>query len=219
MLRFLTLFGAKCRPHLDRKKPATLSAVARARSYDLVQADVRAARPEGVHKGRTRAQGGGHVPQRDRARLREGARSASPTSSAAWGRWRTAFAPRSTGRASAPSQTASWTSFPARPRSGRSVSEISTSPRPGHAAPWLRLPPWRRLPRASRSLSSQPRFTTSVTKAPDAYTVRQAAYDLRNFRSKHLVEKPGRPRRYHVPPEAFRTITAVTTIRDRVLAR
>jgi hypothetical protein len=35
---------------------------------------------------------------------------------------------------------------------------------------------------------------------------------------KHLVEKPGRARRYHVTPEALRTITAVTIIRDKVLA-
>jgi hypothetical protein len=53
---------------------------------------------------------------------------------------------------------------------------------------------------------------------PDSYTVRQAAYDLRKFRAKHLVEKPGRTRRYHVPPDALRTITAITTIRERVLA-
>ena len=57
-----------------------------------------------------------------------------------------------------------------------------------------------------------------MAKAPDAYTVRQAAYDLRKFRAKHLVEKHGRTRRYHVPPEALRTITAVTTIREKVLA-
>src|SRR5258706_10666884 len=30
-----------------------------------------------------------------------------------------------------------------------------------------------------------------------AYTTRQAAYDLRKLRGKHLVDKPGRSRRYH----------------------
>jgi hypothetical protein len=51
-----------------------------------------------------------------------------------------------------------------------------------------------------------------------SYTVRQAAYDLRKFRAKGLVEKPGRSRRYHVPAHALRSICALTTIRDRVLA-
>ena len=32
------------------------------------------------------------------------------------------------------------------------------------------------------------------------YTVRQAGYDLRKLPGKHLVDKPGRTRRYHVPP-------------------
>jgi hypothetical protein len=55
-------------------------------------------------------------------------------------------------------------------------------------------------------------------QSQDSYTVREAAYDLRKFRAKRLVEKPGRTRRYQVAPDALRTITAITTIRDRVLA-
>ena len=31
------------------------------------------------------------------------------------------------------------------------------------------------------------------------YTIRQASYDLRKLRGKHLVIKPGRSRRYHIP--------------------
>jgi hypothetical protein len=50
------------------------------------------------------------------------------------------------------------------------------------------------------------------------YTVRQAAYDLRKFRGKHLVAKPGRGRRYQVPIQAARTITALLTLRDHVIA-
>ena len=41
----------------------------------------------------------------------------------------------------------------------------------------------------------------------DGYTTRQAAYDLRKLRGKELVDKPGRTRRYHVPPPAARTIS------------
>ena len=49
------------------------------------------------------------------------------------------------------------------------------------------------------------------------YTVRQAAYDLRKLRGKQLVVKPGKSRRYQVPADAARTITALTTLRDHVI--
>jgi hypothetical protein len=52
----------------------------------------------------------------------------------------------------------------------------------------------------------------------DSYTIRQAAYDLRKFRGKGLATKPGRTRRYHIPSEAARTIAAVLTLRDQVIA-
>jgi hypothetical protein len=52
----------------------------------------------------------------------------------------------------------------------------------------------------------------------DGYTIRQAAYDLRKLRGKQLVDKPGRTRRYHVPPPAARTISALLTLRDQVIA-
>ena len=50
------------------------------------------------------------------------------------------------------------------------------------------------------------------------YTVRQAAYDLRKLRGKQLVVKPGRTRRYQVPGQAARTIAALLTLRDHVIA-
>jgi len=50
------------------------------------------------------------------------------------------------------------------------------------------------------------------------YTIRQAAYDLRKLRSKGLAVKPGRTRRYHIPPEAARTIAALLALRDHVIA-
>jgi hypothetical protein len=50
----------------------------------------------------------------------------------------------------------------------------------------------------------------------DAYTVRQATYDLRKLRGKQLVVKPGRTRRCHVPAYAARTIAGLTVLRDRV---
>jgi hypothetical protein len=50
------------------------------------------------------------------------------------------------------------------------------------------------------------------------YTRRQGAYDLRKLRGKQLVDKPGRSRRYHVPPSSARTIAALVTLRDQVIA-
>jgi hypothetical protein len=51
------------------------------------------------------------------------------------------------------------------------------------------------------------------------YTARQAAYHLRKLRGKGLAAKPGRTRRYHIPPEAARTIGALLALRDQVIAR
>ena len=50
------------------------------------------------------------------------------------------------------------------------------------------------------------------------YSVRQAAYDLRKLRGKGLVDKPDRARRYHVGAPAARTIAALLTLRDQVIA-
>ena len=52
----------------------------------------------------------------------------------------------------------------------------------------------------------------------ESYTARQAAYDLRKLRGKNLAVKPGRSRRYHIPPDAARAITALLTLRDHVIA-
>ncbi len=50
------------------------------------------------------------------------------------------------------------------------------------------------------------------------YTTRQAAYDLRKLRGKHLITKPGRSHCYHVPGEAVRTIAALLVLRDQVIS-
>jgi hypothetical protein len=57
----------------------------------------------------------------------------------------------------------------------------------------------------------------AITPNP-SYTTRQAAYDLRKLRGHHLVHKPNRSRRYHVPVQAARTITALLVLRDHVIA-
>jgi hypothetical protein len=48
--------------------------------------------------------------------------------------------------------------------------------------------------------------------------VSQPAYDLRKLRGKSLAVKPGRTRRYHIPPRAARTIGALLALRDQVIA-
>ena len=50
------------------------------------------------------------------------------------------------------------------------------------------------------------------------YTSRQAAYDLRKLRGKGLAVKRARTRRYHIPPDAARTVAALLALRDHVLA-
>ena len=52
----------------------------------------------------------------------------------------------------------------------------------------------------------------------DDYTIRQAAYDLRKLRGHSLITKPGRGRRYHVPPDATRAMCALLTLREHVIA-
>jgi len=48
-------------------------------------------------------------------------------------------------------------------------------------------------------------------------TIRQAAYDLRKLRGKALIAKPGKSRRYLVPPTAARTTAALLALRDQVI--
>ena len=50
------------------------------------------------------------------------------------------------------------------------------------------------------------------------YTTRQAAYDVRKLRGKNLITKPGRSRRYHLPPQPARIITALLTLREHVIS-
>jgi hypothetical protein len=38
------------------------------------------------------------------------------------------------------------------------------------------------------------------------------------LRGKNLAVKPGRTRRYHIPPEAARTIAALLALRDQIIA-
>jgi hypothetical protein len=49
------------------------------------------------------------------------------------------------------------------------------------------------------------------------YTIRNAAYDLRKLRGKHLADKPGRTRRYLISAGAARIISALLTLASRLV--
>jgi hypothetical protein len=82
------------------------------------------------------------------------------------------------------------------------------------APPWR----WRQRRTGSPSPSSPPRCNALTGVDHCGYTVRPADYDLRKLRGKQLVGKPGRTRRYHVGAPAARTIAALLTLRDQVIA-
>lgn len=51
----------------------------------------------------------------------------------------------------------------------------------------------------------------------EKYAPRNASYDLRKLRAKNVVSRLGRSRRYEATPEGLRTMSAILTIRDKVL--
>ena len=50
-----------------------------------------------------------------------------------------------------------------------------------------------------------------------AYTIRQAAYDLKKLRAKNLVTRIGRSRSYQVPAWALKAMTALLLLKDKVI--
>ena len=56
-----------------------------------------------------------------------------------------------------------------------------------------------------------------ITGSP-GYTPRQAAYDLRKLRAKALVDRIGRSHRYRVRPDAARVLVGLVALRDQVIA-
>lgn len=214
--RVKTLFGAKHRPHRDRKKPATLAAVIETQCYDLTWFKVTfgalglKAYTKGERVLRIEATchnagelGCGRVLDRLPdiiSRLR-----------ACAGRFCDTLDATTVGFLSQ-AVLDSW----ARPATlgrvrvgGISLDQART----------------RAVLAAVTALAPAPAgFTVAdlaakvtATHPASVYTLRQAAYDLRKLRAHHLAVKPGRSRRYHVPAPALRTITAITTLKDQVL--
>jgi hypothetical protein len=89
----------------------------------------------------------------------------------------------------------------------------------------LNKPRTRAALKAALALTAAPRgftvaeFTAKVATmtGPAGYTTRQAAYDIRKLRGKGLADKPGRSRRYYIPPDSARTIAALLALRDHVI--
>jgi len=217
--RLKTLFGAKARPHRDRKKPATLAAVVETHRYDLTWFKVTfgclglKAYTKGEHVLRIEATCH-NAAELGCGRVLEKLPEIVDRLGAMAERFCTTLDAASVGFLS----DGILDELPRPTQLGRTrVGGIS-----------LDSPRMRSVLAAVVALSAAPKgFTvadlaakvhamTGQTQAD--YTIRQAAYDLRKLRAKDLVVKPGRSRRYHLPPDAVRTITAVTTFRDRVLA-
>jgi hypothetical protein len=53
--------------------------------------------------------------------------------------------------------------------------------------------------------------------AESPYRPRQAAYDLKKFRGKQLIERIGSSHRYHSPPEGLRAMAGLVLLRDKVI--
>jgi len=61
------------------------------------------------------------------------------------------------------------------------------------------------------------RVQSMTGKTDSEYSIRQGAYDLKKLRAKNLVMKIDKSHRYQVPLDAARSITALLTLRDRVI--
>ena len=61
------------------------------------------------------------------------------------------------------------------------------------------------------------RVRTITGQHPETYGVRQASYDLKKLRGKHLVLRATPTRRYTTSPDGVRTMTTLLVLRDRVI--
>jgi hypothetical protein len=217
--RLKTLFGAKRRPHRDRKKPATLAAVVETQSYDLTWFKVTfgclglKAYTKGERVLRIEA-------------------TCHNAAELGCGRVLDKL-PEIVDRLGAMAKRFCDT-LDAASVGFLSDGILDQLPRPAQlgltrvGGITLDSPRIRAVLDAVTALSPAPKgFTVAdlaaklhaTTGQTDSdYSVRQAAYDLRKLRAHNLVVKPGRSRRYHVPSDAVRTITAITTLRDQVVA-
>ena len=116
-----------------------------------------------------------------------------------WPAWSTGSPACSTASTSASCPTASSTSSRPPRRSGPPGSAASTSTSPASATRWPRYSPWPSHPDGFTVADLAAKVRALTGQDDSDYTIRQAAYDLRKLRGKHLVVKPGRTRRYQVP--------------------
>lgn len=67
----------------------------------------------------------------------------------------------------------------------------------------------------SAELAAKVNEIQTTTATP--YTVRQAAYDIKKFRAKNMIDKPPYKRRYTLTEEGLRSIVALHILRDKVI--
>jgi hypothetical protein len=74
---------------------------------------------------------------------------------------------------------------------------------------------WRPGGFTSSELSDQ--VTACNSQSKDCYSPRQAAYDLKKLRGKHIVERIGKTRHYRSTPAGLRAIAALVVIREKAI--
>lgn len=217
--RLKTLFGAKRRPHRDRKNPAKLAAVVETQSYDLTWFKVTFGclglkaytKGERVLRIESTCHNAGEL---GCGRVLERLPEIVSRLGAIAERFATTLDATSVGFLS----DGILDELPRPAQLGRTrVGGISLdSPRMRNAlAAVSALAP---APKGFTVADLAAKVHIMTGQTEHDYTIRQAAYDLRKLRAHNLVNKPGRSRRYHVHPNAIRTITAITALRDQVLA-
>jgi hypothetical protein len=51
----------------------------------------------------------------------------------------------------------------------------------------------------------------------NAYTSREAVYDLKNLRGKNVIRRIGKSHRYEIVPAGLRAVTALLVLREKVI--
>ena len=100
-------------------------------------------------------------------------------------------------------------------------------PQPRLAGVDIQKPRLRAVAQALIALAPQPNGFTAEQLAArvrshqgrivSKYTIRKAAYDLRKFRGKKMVQRIAKSRRYQVRKPGFSTLAALLILREKVL--
>jgi len=206
--RLKTLFGAKARPHRDRRKPATLAAVVETQSYDLTWFKVTFGRLglKAYTKGERvlRIEATCHnAAELGCGRILDKLPEIVDRLGAMAERFCTTLDAASVGFLS--DGMLDKLALPA--QLGRTRVGGITLDSPRTRAVLAAIAALSPAPKGFTVADLAAKVHTTTGPINRDYSVRQAAYDLRKLRAHHLVVKPGRSRRYHVPTDAIKLLT------------